>query len=73
VSCGTVIVRGAMKPSARNLQQGAFVGFFHWLAICILYFLGDYTNTGGITAGLLALYCAIIWVNVKVNRTHYGD
>lgn len=68
---GAITIRGALKPSFKNLQLGSFIGFFHWFAISILYFLGDWTNTGGITALAFALYSAIIWVNIKVNRTHF--
>ena len=69
---GMFITRGAIKPSYRNLQLGAFIGFFHWFIIAILYFVADWQSTGGITALAFAVYSAIIWVNVKVNRKHFN-
>lgn len=71
IGAGLLITRGATKPSYRNLQLGAFVGFFHWFVIGILYFIGDWMNTGGITALAFAVYSAIVWVNIKVNRRHF--
>lgn len=73
VLAGAIITRGALKPSSANLQWGALAGFFHWFAISMMYFLGDFTNTGGITALVFALYFCVIWVNVKVNRCHYDS
>lgn len=69
VVSGLTTMRGALKPSYKNLQLGSFIGFFHWLVIAILYFIGDWTNTGGITALAFALYSAIVWVNIKVNSS----
>lgn len=71
IASGLLIMRGALKPSFSNLQIGAFVGFFHWFIIGILYLMGDWINTGGITALTFAIYSAIIWVNIKLNRSHY--
>jgi hypothetical protein len=69
---GTVIMRGALKPSAPNLQLGAFVGFFHWFVVGCMYLVGDWMNTGGITSLTFAIYSAIVWVNIKVNSKHYS-
>ena len=46
--------------------SAAITGWF-WLIICILYFYGDWHNTGGITAGFLSILCAYIYLNVKAN------
>jgi hypothetical protein len=70
---GMFVTRGALKPSFRNLQLGAFIGFFHWLVIGILYFVGDWMNTGGITAITFATYSALVWVNIKINRANYSN
>lgn len=68
---GGFICRGAIKPSYMNLRVGSFVGFMYWLIVGILYLMGDWMNTGGITALTFALYSALIWVNIKVNRAHF--
>jgi hypothetical protein len=71
IGAGLLIMRGALKPSYRNLQLGALVGCLHWLTIGILFFMGDWMNTGGISAIAFALYSAVVWVNIKVNRGQY--
>lgn len=70
---GGFIIRGAVKPSYKNLQWGSFVGFFHWFVIGIMYLMGDWANTGGITSLAFAVYAAIIWLNVKVNKRSFQD
>lgn len=59
---------GVVRQSYGSLTRGALAGFFHWFIICIFYFMADYQNTGGITALMLAMYCAFIYVNLRVNR-----
>lgn len=68
---GLITTRGALKPSYHNLHLGAFVAFLHWFAIAVLYFMGDWTNTGGITSLTFAIYAALVWFNVKSNRAIY--
>lgn len=72
IASGALIMRGALKPSAENLEIGALTGFFHWFIIGIMYLVGDWMNTGGITALTFAIYCGIVWVNIKVNRDYFG-
>jgi hypothetical protein len=68
---GLFTMRGAMKPSYRNLQWGSFFAFAHWLIIGMMYFMGDWMNTGGITAITFSIYSAIVWLNVKINKEHF--
>lgn len=67
--CGTT--HGAMKPSYLNLQVGSFIGFFHWLVIGILYCASNLSDPTGIMALTFAIYSALVWVNIKINRAHY--
>lgn len=73
VIAGCFVTRGAFHPSRRNLQIGAFVGSIHWFIIALLYFLGDWASTGGISALAFAIYSGLVWVNIKVNPEHYPD
>lgn len=68
---GATTIRGAVKPRFENIQLGSLIAFFHWLIIGILYLIGDWQNTGGITSLTFAAYSAIVWVNIKVNRAIY--
>lgn len=57
---------GVVKASPKSLTIGAFVGFLHWLLIAIGYFAGNWMNTGGITSMAMAIYCAAIYLNLRV-------
>lgn len=65
--CGSVTVYGAVKRHYKPLIRGAVVIGWHWFMIAIFYFLGDPANTGGITALLMSVYGAFVWVNLRVN------
>lgn len=75
---GTVVTMGAVKRSYRALTRGAAVAFFHWFLIALMYFAGDPLSTGGITSLVIALYAAVVYLNIRVNfkdhkhnRKHY--
>lgn len=70
IACGLVIIYGAVKRYYRPLIIGAAVAGWHWMMISILYFMGDWQNTGGITSLTLAVYGAFIYLNI---RTNYKD
>lgn len=70
---GAGIIRGALKPLYKNIQLGSFIAFFHWFVISILYFIGDWASTGGITSLTFAVYSALVWVNIKINRKYYEE
>jgi len=65
--CGVFIVHGAVRRSYASLVRGASIAFFHWGVISMFYFMGDWQNTGGITALLMAIYGGFLFVNIRVN------
>lgn len=67
---GILMIHGVIRHSYRSLVTGALVGYFHWLMIAVMYFGGDWRNTGGITASIIAIYCAFIWLNITKNKEH---
>lgn len=71
IASGAVICYGAFSGHYNRLMLGAFVGFFHWFVIAILYLVSDWHNTGGITALTFATYSALVWLNLKVNKSHF--
>lgn len=71
ILAGIITSYGAYKPSYFNMHLGSFVAALHWLVIAIMYFLGDWTNTGGITSLCFAIYASIVWLNVKFNKHLY--
>lgn len=70
---GIFMIYGVAKRSFSRLLFGAGLGFYHWLIIGIMYFGGDWQNTGGVISMMLATYCAFIWLNLKVNRDSLSD
>jgi hypothetical protein len=44
----------------------------YWLMVSVMFFAGDWQNTGGITAATLAVYCGFIWLNLRVNRDDFA-
>jgi hypothetical protein len=68
IATGAFMVWGVTKHSWKSLNWGSFVGFIHWLVISGGYFIGDWQNTGGIRALVLAIYCGYIYLNLRVSR-----
>lgn len=68
MAVGALMVHGVMKHSYKSLITGALVGYFHWLVISIMYFGGDWENTGGITSLIVSIYCGFIWLNITKNK-----
>lgn len=68
IVCGLTMGFGIIRHTYNSLARGAFIGFIHWSIICTGYFIGDWRNTGGITALMIAVYCAFIYLNLMVNK-----
>lgn len=69
-AAGLVISHGAFTRRVGALILGARVGGIFWFVVSIMFFLGDWMNTGGITALLLSVYSFFIYLNLKVNVKH---
>lgn len=67
IACGIIITHGAYTKRVGSLILGSRVGGIYWFVVAIMFFLGDWQNTGGITALLLSIYSVFIHVNLKVN------
>jgi hypothetical protein len=65
---GVLAMYTAVHPRIRMKPYTcvALLGW-HWLLVSILYFYGDWHNTGGITSAFIAILCAYIYLNVKQN------
>lgn len=70
IACGSATTYGAVTRTYRPLIFGAVVAGWHWFMISVLYFMGDWHNTGGITALAFAIYAAFVYLNI---RTNYKD
>lgn len=67
-ACGVGMIIGVLYNSYQSLKISAIVGFYHWFAITIFFFFGDWRNTAGITALTICIYCGFIYLNLRVNR-----
>lgn len=67
ILCGAITSYGAVKRKYRPLVIGSAVAFWHWLMIGVMYFAGDPLNTGGVTAIMLAVYAAFVYLNIRTN------
>lgn len=73
ITCGCITIYGAYKRKYKPLVRGAQVSAWHWGMISFFYFLGDFTNTGGITSLIFAVYAAFIILNLRVNHKDNPD
>ena len=69
---GIITMYGVIRPSYRSLTMGALAVGWHWWMISLLYFMGDWQNTGGITAGIFFVYGCFIWLNLRVNKRRWN-
>lgn len=70
VLAGGMVLRGAWRTSYQALSTGAIVGAMHWITISVLYFSGDWRNTGGVTSLFIGLMMTYLYLNVAIN--HYS-
>lgn len=68
---GLGILMGINKGSNKSLRLGAGIAYFHWLIISIMYFKGDWQNTGGITALAFSVYAFVVFVRLRKNPDIY--
>jgi hypothetical protein len=70
IAVGLLMIHGVIRHSYGALITGALVGYFHWLAIAIMYLGADWQNTGGVTSFIISIYCGFIWLNITKNKEH---
>jgi hypothetical protein len=69
VVCGMAsLVTSVDNRYPRTLFTVSAITGWHWLIVSIMYFYGDWRNTGGITGGFLAFLCGFLYLRVKANR-----
>lgn len=73
VCVGLVMCYGVMRDSFRSLSAGSFIGSVHWGVIATGYYIGDWRDTAGLTKTMICLYCAFIFLNIRMNRDRLVD
>lgn len=68
VVAGALMMYGAVRPSYTSLWIGtAFAGSW-WTYLSVTLWVSDPTNTGGLTYGFIAVFCALLYLNIRVNH-----
>lgn len=67
IAFGVLTLTGLVKHRPKTLFYGAGASGIHWFIISIFYFMGDITNTGGITALFIGILSTYIYLNCKLN------
>lgn len=70
---GTVMCYGVLRNSFRSLSTGSLIGTCYWGVIATGYYIGDWRDTAGLTKTMICLYCAFIWLNIRMNRDRLVD
>lgn len=73
VAVGATMTYGVMKNSFKPLARGSFVGAVYWGIIATGYYIGDWRDTAGLTKTMICVYCAFIFLNIKMNRDSLVD
>lgn len=73
MTIGAVIIWGVISQTYRALLRGALTGFYYWFVVSGFYFIGSWQSVSWISAFMVAIYCAFIAINLRVNRSSIVD
>lgn len=65
---GGITMLGLVRNNYWYERLGVGLTTWHWFMVAIFYFLGDWANTGGITAMFLVCYSAYIFLKLKLTK-----
>ena len=70
---GGIIMYGVSKNAYAYLRRGALIGFYYWFIIAAFYALGSWQSTGWINSAMVAIYCAFVSLNLRINKNSLHD
>jgi hypothetical protein len=70
---GAIMCYGVVRNSFRSLSAGSLVGTVYWGTVAMGYYIGDWRDTAGLTKTMICLYCAFIFLNIRMNRDRLVD
>jgi hypothetical protein len=73
ITIGLIMLYGSIKQRYKALRRGAAAGFYFWLIVSLMNFFSYWRSTGWITAGMVAVYCFFVAINLRVNRKNTFD
>lgn len=65
---GAVILYGVWNQTYKALLRGALAGFYYWFVVSGFYMIGSWHSVAWINAFMVAIYCAFVGINLRVNR-----
>ncbi|ASR76480.1 hypothetical protein SEA_SAMISTI12_48 [Streptomyces phage Samisti12] len=68
MAIGAIMLYGVWSQVYRALHRGALAGFYYWFVISGFYLMGSWQSVGWINAFMVAIYCAFVAINLRVNR-----
>ena len=73
LAVGIVMCYGVIRNSFNSLSIGSMIGTIYWGLIATGYYIGDWRDTAGLTKTMICLYCAFIFLNIRMNRDRLVD
>lgn len=70
---GAVILYGVWNSTYKALLRGALAGFYYWFVVSGFYLIGSWESVGWINAFMVAVYCAFVAINLRVNKSSLHD
>jgi hypothetical protein len=73
IAVGVVMCVGVIKNSYHSLSIGSFIGAIYWGTVAAGYYIGDWRDTAGLTKTMICVYCAFIFLNIRMNHDRLVD
>jgi hypothetical protein len=70
---GALILWGVGSQTYKSLLQGALGGFYYWFVLTGFFMLGSGSALEWINAFMVAIYCAFVAINLRVNKASLHD
>lgn len=68
---GLFIILAIFEGMYRTLSRIMAFATWHWFTVSGMMWWGDWQNTGGLTYMFIGVYCAYVFLNVRVNTEKY--
>lgn len=68
IAIGLGLIVATFKQHFISMTWVTLLTGWLWAAVSVFYFVADWQSTGGITSLMLAVYCAFVYLNIRVNK-----
>lgn len=66
--CGLVMIASVFKGMYKTLSKAMGFAVWHWFTVAGMMWWGDWQNANSITYTFIGIYCAYIYLNIKINH-----